>query len=83
MDSLLIVALLSVVSISNVVCLIVGAKIGQKVSRGEDIKFPNPIEKVEEFKEDRERKKEQEALDNMMYNIDNYNGTPLGQKDIR
>lgn len=79
MDVLLLVC---VICLSNIVCLTVGAKIGQKVSKGEEIKIPNPVEKVQSFKETQERKKEQEALDTMMYNIDVYDGTGLGQRDI-
>ena len=79
MDALLLVVF---ICLSNVVCLIAGAKIGQTASRGEDIKLPNPVEKVKTFKETQEYKKEQEALDTMLYNIDVYDGTGLGQRDI-
>ena len=79
MDVLFLVAF---ICLTNVVCLIAGAKIGMKASRGEEIKLPNPVEKVKTFKETQEYKKEQEALDTMLYNIDVYDGTGLGQKDI-
>lgn len=79
MDVLLLVVF---ICLTNVVCLIAGATIGMKASRGEEIKVPNPVEKVKSFKETQEYKKEQEALDTMMYNIDVYDGTGLGQKDI-
>jgi hypothetical protein len=80
MEELLLVVL---ICLSNVVCLIVGAMIGQKVDRGEKIKLPNPVEKVQSFKDSQERKREQEAIDTMLYNIDVYDGTSLGQRDIR
>lgn len=79
MESLLLVVF---ISLSNIACLIVGAKIGQKAYRGEDIKLPDPVAKVQSFKDSQEHKKEQEALETMMYNIDVYDGTGLGQKDI-
>lgn len=79
MEQLLLVA---VICLSNVACLIAGAKIGQKAYRGEEIKLPNPVEKVQTFKEKQEYRKEQEALDTMLHNINVYDGTSLGQKDI-
>lgn len=74
------------IGIMNILCFFIGAKVGQKVIKGEDIKLPNPIKAIEETKESWEFKKEQEEenerLKIQLENIDNYNGTPLGQKDI-
>lgn len=70
------------ICLSNVACLIVGTKVGQKAYRGEEIKLPNPVEKVQSFKDSQEYKKEQENLDIMLHNIDVYDGTSLGQKDM-
>lgn len=82
MDVLLLVVF---ISLSNFICLIVGVKVGQKAYRGEDIKMklPNPVEKVKTFKESQETEKEREAVETMLYNIDVYDGTGLGQRDIR
>lgn len=68
--------------LSNVACLIVGTKVGMKACRGEEIKLPNPVAKVPSFKDSQEYKKEQENLDIMLHNIDVYDGTSLGQKDM-
>ena len=76
------VLLLVVICLSNVACLIVGVNVGLKASRGEEIKLSNPVEKVQSIKDAQEQRKEQEALDTMLHNIDVYNGTSLGQKDI-
>lgn len=74
------------IGIMNILCFFIGAKIGQKVIKGENIKLPNPIKVIEETKESWEFKKEQEEererFERQMDNINNYNGTPLGQKDI-
>lgn len=88
MNELLLVVL---VCLSNITCLIVGVKVGQKANQRETFipinvekpKFPNPVEKVKSFKESQEIKKEQEAIEDMLYNIDVYDGTSLGQRDIR
>ena len=75
-----------VVVISNAISLIVGAKIGQSVIQGKEIKLPNPItgikETIDEFRDEREHDKEQELIKTMLENIDVYDGTGLGQKDI-
>lgn len=72
------------ICLSNITCLVVGVKVGQKAYRGEEIamKIPNPVEKVQSFKVSQENKKEQEAIKDMLYNIDVYDGTSLGQRDI-
>ena len=65
-----------------IACLIIGVGVGMKASRGEEIKLPNPVQKVQEFKDTREYRKQQDAVETMLYNIDVYDGTGLGQKDI-
>lgn len=72
-----------------VVCFVVGAKVGQKVSKGEPIEMPNlnPIEAIRERQHEKEAKREaerqQDELVTLMENIENYNGTSAGQKDFR
>lgn len=65
-------------------CFIVGAKVGQKVSRGEDIKVPtiNPIEAIREHNSKKEAEMAQDKLDTIMRNIESYDGTPNGQEDV-
>lgn len=74
------------IGIMNILCFLIGAKVGQKVIKGEEIKIPNPIKTIEEVKDTwefkREQEEEKEKLQRQMDNINNYNGTPLGQKDI-
>lgn len=71
-----------VISLSNIACLIIGIKIG----KGREIKISNPVEMVKEHKENketqREEKQKQKALETMLYNIDIYDGTEMGQQDI-
>jgi hypothetical protein len=61
-----------------------GLKNGQKLKNNEEIKIPeiNPVKIVRNEIETFEQKKKQDAYDTMMANIDNYDGTGLGQKDI-
>lgn len=79
---IVLLAFMSVTSLFNIIAFFIGAKVGQKVSRQEEIKIPNPVTVVNDYKEDKKRRKEQEELEIMKYNIDIFDGTGLGQKDI-
>lgn len=61
-----------------------GLRNGQKLSKREEITIPdiNPVNAINKHIESREQKKEQEILDITMSNIDNYDGTGLGQQEI-
>ena len=67
-----------------IVCFITGAKVGQTVSKGERIETPNlnPIQAIREHQARKEAEKEQNRLDTIMNNIDSYDGTSFGQKDV-
>lgn len=71
-----------------IVCFFVGAKVGQTVSRGETLEVPelNPVKVIresrEQRKEERERRLEQNRMDVILQNIESYDGTGLGQKDV-
>lgn len=81
METILIIA---TTSILNVVCFFIGAKIGQQTSQGETIQAPNinPIEYVEKQKEKREAQRQRTREQIILENIENYNGTSLGQKEV-
>ena len=70
------------VGLMNVLCFLIGAKTGQKASKGEDITLPkiNPIEAVREYEETRQQKKEEDNFNTMLENIEVYDGTGIGQK---
>lgn len=78
------IALVLTVGAMCIISFTVGAKIGQKVVKGEDIKLPtiNPVEMYREHEERREAKKEQDRLDTILQNIESYDGTSAGQKDV-
>jgi hypothetical protein len=78
------ILLILVIGLINALCFFIGAKIGQKVVRGETIETPlkSPLEVVREAKSNFEYRKEQERLQTIADNIDNYDGTGIGQKDI-
>ena len=78
------IILLLVMSISNIVCLLVGAKVGQTVSKGEPIEMPsvNPIEAIREHNDKKEAEREQDLLETIMRNIERYDGSANGQEEV-
>lgn len=78
------VLLLAVMGIANVLCFVIGAKVGMSVSKGEEIKLPsvNPVEAVRKHEAKKVADAEQSKIDTIMANIEAYDGTPYGQKDI-
>ena len=75
-----------VISALNIVCFFVGSKVGRAIVKGEKVKMPNPIEAVKEHKAQKEAQKEAEweqmRLETIMQNIECYDGTNRGQKDV-
>lgn len=59
-----------------------GARVGQKVSKGEEIKAPNPVRAIEEHKAAVEAKEARAVFETNMANIDAYDGTAYGQRDF-
>lgn len=78
------VLLFAVMAASNIVCFIIGAKVGQAVSKGEKIETPSidPLKAYREREAKREAQKEQDRLDTIMRNIEAYDGTGNGQEDV-
>lgn len=79
------VLMLAVMGAVNIACFIIGAKVGQKVVKGEDIKLPtiNPMEAHREREAKREAQREQDKLETIMRNIEAYDGTGHGQEDVK
>ena len=78
------VLLLAVMAISNIFCFLIGARVGQKVTKGEDIELPtvNPLEVYREHEARREAEKVKNQIDTILRNIDSYDGTDHGQEDV-
>ena len=78
------IALLFLFGIFIILSYTLGLKNGQKLKNNEEIKMPevNPIKIVRNEIDAFEQRKKQDVYDTIMANIDNYDGTGLGQKDI-
>lgn len=78
------ITLIAVVGTLNVVCFFIGAKIGQAVAKGERIETPNinPIEIIRAKQDKKEAQREQDRYETIMQNVENYDGTSNGQRDV-
>ena len=68
----------------NIVCFVIGAKIGQTIVKGERVELPN-INPLKAIRENQAKKKveiEQDKLSKIMRNIERYDGTSKGQQDV-
>ena len=76
--------LLAVMGLTNIACFIIGAKVGQKASRGEEIKTPtlSPMKAFREHEAKKETEMVQHRIDTIMRNIEAYDGTSRGQEDV-
>lgn len=78
------ILLILLVGTLNIVCFFVGAKVGQQVSKGETITTPelNPVKVYNNWQDRKEAEKEQSRMDTILQNIETYDGTSTGQRDI-
>lgn len=70
-----------------ILCFIVGARVGQKAVRGEEIKvptvtIPTPAEAYREREARREAQREADRMATILENIERYDGTSAGQTDV-
>lgn len=75
---------LAVFGAVNIFCFLLGAKVGQTVSKGETVVMPtvNPLEMVRQRQAKQKAVEELDKLDTIMRNIETYDGTSNGQKDV-
>jgi hypothetical protein len=77
---------IAVMGLAFIACFVTGAKVGQAVQKGKDIEleFPtaSPIESIKTHLSKKDAQKEQNRLEAIMKNIEAYDGTSFGQRDI-
>lgn len=69
----------------NVLCFLIGVKTAQQVNKGEPVEVPvvkSPLTVYREKQERQEAEKEQNKIDAILRNIENYDGTGSHQEDI-
>lgn len=78
------VLLMAVMGLTNILCFVIGAKVGQKVSKGEPVELPsvNPMKAYREHEARKEADRQQNRLNTILQNIEGYDGTSIGQKEV-
>lgn len=78
------ILLILTVGALNVACFFIGAKVGQKVAKGEPVavSLPEPLKAIREHEDRKEAEREQERLETILRNIDNYDGSENGQEEV-
>lgn len=76
--------LLIIMGAVNIFCFMVGAKVGQQVVKGESVEVPSlsPLEAVRKHEAKKVARHEQNRLDTIVDNLDAYDGTGYGQKEV-
>lgn len=74
------VLLVLAVSAANALCFMIGVK----AAKGETIELPkvNPVTLIKERQDKKQAEWEQSKLETIMQNIEAYDGTGMGQKDV-
>ena len=78
------IALVLVVGAMCILCFLLGAKVGQKVVKGEPVELPtlDPFKAYREHEARKAQREEQERINTILRNIDRYDGTGRGQDDV-
>ena len=78
------VLLMAVMGLTNILCFVIGAKVGQKVSKGESVELPsvNPLKAYRENESRKEADRQQDRMNTILRNIEGYDGTSTGQMDV-
>ena len=70
------------IGILCIISFLIGARTAQKILKKEEVIIPTPSKAIQEIIETKERQKEIEKNKIIAENIDNYDGTIYGQKDL-
>lgn len=77
------IALVALVGLMNIVCLALGARMGQKISQGQPvIPSVHPLDAYQNRQQQKKARQDQEKVQRIMENIDRYDGTGMGQQDV-
>lgn len=86
MEVFIILVFLVLVGMQNLICVIIGMKIGLALNKGGSISLPNPIDEYTKRQAEKQAKKEaqkeQDKIDIILRNIENYDGTGFGQMEV-
>lgn len=77
------ILILSVLTpILSVFCFIKGYNIGARETNKPEIKLETPMQKIERAKENKKAAEKRSRLNTLLENIENYDGSSKGQKEL-
>lgn len=77
------ILLVLIISAANIASFIIGAKVGQQVSTGKPVEpVQNPVKVVQEIAAKKEMKRKSQHDEAVLANIDAYDGSPYGQREV-
>lgn len=76
-----IIAIIAVGAV-NILCFLVGARVGQAVKQGQTVPIPDPVAAVSNAKAKHRQEKEDKTMEVLWHNIECYDGTAQGQKEV-
>ena len=73
-----------IISLSNILCFVIGAKVGQTIVKGERVEMPNlnPIKAIRESNARKVVEMEMDKINTILRNVERYDGTSKGQEDV-
>ena len=74
----------AVIGVLNIVCFVIGAKVGQTIVKGEKVEIPNfnPIKAIRESNARKAVEMEMDKINTILRNVERYDGTSKGQEDV-
>ena len=78
------ILVMGLMGLTNIACFVIGANVGQKASKGEEIKMPsvNPIAAARAHEAKKEAEFEQSRIDAILRNVECFDGTEYGQVEV-
>lgn len=82
--AIIISIIIAIVSTSNMACFYLGTKVRQDVDKGKELENPvkNPLKVWQEHREKKEADRVAKRLEIIQENLEKYDGTEAGQRDI-
>lgn len=76
------ILLISVVSLTNIICFFIGAKVGQDVKRDVTLQVPSPAKAIDQWHERKDTQEKKRIEEINMKNIEAYNVYGCHQQDF-
>ncbi len=75
---------IAIMSLTNILCFVIGAKVGQTIVKGERVEIPNlnPFKAIRESNARKVAEMEMDKMNTILRNVERYDGSGKGQEDV-